>query len=68
MEDGDGTSLFCPHQRLFVSLSAFNTGFNLGWLVLVLSFLGLSVSLWLEPPLSRLDFDAAGELIYAVVQ
>ena len=48
-----GQAFFALTNAFFVSLSALNTGLNLGWPVLVLSLLGLSTSLWLGFPLLR---------------
>ena len=48
-----GHAFFALTNAFFVSLSALNTGLNLGWPLLVLSLLGLSTSLWLGLPLLR---------------
>ena len=48
-----GHAFFALINAFFVSLSALNTGFNLGWSILVLSLLGLSTSLWLGLPLLK---------------
>jgi quinol-cytochrome oxidoreductase complex cytochrome b subunit len=48
-----GSAFFAFMNAFTISLSALNTGLNLGWPVLVLSLIGLSNTTWLGLPLLK---------------